>query len=306
MILMATLAEILESTASSEETIVAVAAAADSEVLEAVHRSLERNLASFRLFDDMGKLRTAMAQSHPYLSNHPKIQIHHAADPQSAAEEAVKSVFNKESDVLMKGHIPTAVLMKAVLQPEFGLRTDQILSHVAAFEIEGFERLLFVTDAGMNINPDLQRKAEILQNAVFFAHSLGICMPVVAPLAAIEVVNPVMQATVDAAALTAMNKRGQITGCIVDGPLALDNAISLKAAKHKGIATKSAGLADILLVPNIESGNILYKSLVFFSKAKVGGVIVGAKAPIVLTSRADSAETKLFSLALAIRSSSIQ
>lgn len=305
MILMVTLTEILEGAASSKETIVAVAAAADSEVLEAIHRSLERNLASFRLFDDMDKLQLAIKKSHPYLSDHPKIKIHHAAGPQSAAEEAVKSVSKEEADVLMKGHIPTATLMKAVLQPDFGLRTHEVLSHVAAFEIEGFERLVFVTDAGMNIDPDLQRKAEIIRNAVSFAHSIGVRMPVVAPLAAIEVINPVMPATVDSAALTAMNKRGQITGCIVEGPLALDNAISLKAAKHKGIATKSAGLADILLVPNIESGNILYKSLVYFSKAKVGGVIVGAKAPIVLTSRADSAETKLFSLALAIRSSSI-
>lgn len=305
MILMATLTEILQEITRDEEMVVAVAAAADSEVLEAVHRSLERNLASFRLFDDRDKLLKAIQESHPYLSGHPQIIIHHVPDHQSAAEEAVKSVSLKESDVLMKGHIPTAVLMKAVLQPQFGLRTHQVLSHVAVFEIEGFERLVFVTDAGMNIEPDLERKAEIVRNAVSFAQSIGVPMPVVAPLAAIEVVNPVMQATVDAAALTVMNKRGQLTGCIVEGPLALDNAISLKAAKHKGIATKSAGLADILLVPNIESGNILYKSLVYFSKAKVGGVIVGAKAPIVLTSRADSAETKLFSLALAIRSSSI-
>lgn len=305
MILMAALTEILDGIPQEEKTVVAVAAAADFEVLEAVHRSLQRNLASFRLFDDMDKLLKAIQESHPYLKDHPKIKIHHVPDRLSAAEEAVKSVSTKDSDVLMKGHIPTAVLMKAVLHPEFGLRTGQVLSHVAVFEIENFERLVFVTDAGMNIEPDLQRKAEIIQNAVAFAHSIGVEMPVVAPLAAIEVINPLMQATVDAAALAVMNKRGQITGCIVDGPLALDNAISLKAAKHKGISTKSAGIADILLVPTIESGNILYKSLVYFSKAKVGGVIVGAKAPIVLTSRADSAETKLFSLALAIRSSSI-
>lgn len=305
MILMAALTEILDGIPQEEKTVVAVAAAADFEVLEAVHRSLQRNLASFRLFDDMDKLLKAIQESHPYLKDHPKIKIHHVSGHLSAAEEAVKSVSTKDSDVLMKGHIPTAVLMKAVLHPEFGLRTGQVLSHVAVFEIENFERLVFVTDAGMNIEPDLQRKAEIIQNAVAFAHSIGVEMPVVAPLAAIEVINPLMQATVDAAALAVMNKRGQITGCIVDGPLALDNAISLKAAKHKGISTKSAGIADILLVPTIESGNILYKSLVYFSKAKVGGVIVGAKAPIVLTSRADSAETKLFSLALAIRSSSI-
>lgn len=164
----------------------------------------------------------------------------------------------------------------------------------------GYDRYTIVTDAAMNIAPDLEQKAQIIKNAVRVAHSIGIDMPKVAPLAAVEVVNPAMQATLDAAALTVMNQRGQISGCIVDGPLALDNAVSQLAAEHKGIKSDVAGKADILLVPAIEVGNVLYKSLVYFANAKVGAVISGAKAPIVLTSRADTAESKLYSLALAL------
>ncbi|PSL41120.1 phosphate butyryltransferase [Planomicrobium soli] len=302
---MTTLSKLIESISENEENSVAVAAAADHEVLESVSLALERNLASFKLYDDELKLKEMIQSDFPHLDRHPKIQLYHVKNAVQAAQEAVKSVYINESNVLMKGHISTAVLLKAVLNPDFGLRTGSVLSHVAAFEIQGFDRLIFVTDAGMNITPDLQQKAQIIQNAVQIARSVGVDLPIVAPLAAVEVVNPNMQATLDAAALTAMNRRGQITDCIVDGPLALDNAVSLEAAGHKGIQGDTAGRADILLVPNIESGNILYKSLVYFSNAKVGGVIAGAKAPIVLTSRADSAESKLFSLALAICSSTI-
>jgi len=302
---MATLTDLMDGISESEGNFVAVAAAADSAVLEAVSLAIGHGLASFRLYDDEPKLRELIQNSFPHLEYHPKIEIHHVKGAAQAAKEAVKSVYMNDSNVLMKGHIPTAVLLKAVLNQDFGLRTGSVLSHVAAFEIQGFDRLIFVTDAGMNISPDLQQKAQIIQNTVQIARSVGVETPIVAPLAAVEVVNPSMQATLDAAALAAMNRRGQIKDCIVDGPLALDNAISIDAAKHKKIEGDTAGKADILLVPNIESGNILYKSLVYFAKAKVGGVIAGAKAPIVLTSRADSAESKLFSLALALRSSTI-
>lgn len=299
---MTTLTQLMEEITVEAGNAVAVAAAADFEVLEAVSMAIERKLATFRLYDDEAKLKGMIQKDFPHLDGHPDILIHHASNNALAAKEAVKSVYMNDSNVLMKGHIPTAILMKAVLSPEYGLRTGNILSHVAAFEIEGYERLIFITDAGMNINPDLLQKAQIIQNAVHIARSTGVDMPVVAPLAAVEVINPAMQATLDAAALAAMNRRGQITDCIVDGPLALDNAVSESAAQHKGLSGETAGKADILLVPTIESGNILYKSLVYFARAKVGGVIAGAKAPIVLTSRADSAETKLFSLVLALRS----
>lgn len=278
---------------------VAVAAAEDLEVIEAVIAALDRNLAKFILFGDKEKINSILkTKTHQNISDENLKIIN--AESNTAAELAVKAVFNKEADVLMKGNIPTNILLKAVLNKEYGLRTGNVLSHVAVFEVPGFNRFTIITDAAMNIAPDLEQKAQIIKNAAFLARSIGIAMPKVAPIAAVEVVNPAMQATLDAAALTVMNKRGQISGCIIDGPLGLDNAISSLAAEHKGIHSDVAGNADILLVPTIEVGNALYKSLIYFANAKVGAVITGAKSPIVLTSRADSAESKLYSLALAL------
>ncbi|MEH7354105.1 phosphate butyryltransferase [Neobacillus drentensis] len=279
---------------------VAVAAAEDTEVIEAVLDALDRNLAHFILFGDKEKIISLIEMKKHKLINSNTIKIVEAGSIAAAAELAVKAVSNKEANVLMKGNIPTNILLKAVLNKEYGLRTGNVLSHAAFFEIPGYNHFTIVTDAAMNIAPDLEQKAQIIKNAVSLAKSVGIDTPKVAPIAAVEVVNPAMQATVDAAALTMMNKRGQIPGCIVDGPLGLDNAVSALAAEHKGISSEVAGKADILLVPTIEVGNVLYKSLIYFAKAKVGAVIAGAKAPIVLTSRADSAESKLYSLALAL------
>lgn len=278
---------------------IAVAGAEDPQVLEAVAGAVERNLADFFLYGDEEKIHRIIDAQHPDLANHQGIEIFSASNT-IAAEMAVKAVNANEAQVVMKGNIPTAAILKAVLNKEYGLRAGAVLSHVAVFDVPGYDRYLIVTDAGMNIAPDLEQKAQIITNAVRVAHSIGIDMPRVAPLAAVEVVNPTMQATTDAAALTVMNQRGQISGCIVDGPLALDNAVSQLAAEHKGIKSDVAGKADILLVPAIEAGNVLYKSLVYFANAKVGAVIAGAKAPIVLTSRADTAESKLYSLALAL------
>ncbi len=279
---------------------VAVAAAEDSEVLEAVAKAVELELAHFLLFGNKEEIEQIIAAKHPDLAGSKGIEIIASPNNNTAAEMAVKTVKNKEANVLMKGNIPTAVILKAVLNKEYGLRSGTVLSHVAVFEVPGYDRFTIVTDAAMNISPDVEQKAQIIKNAVKVAHSIGIDMPKVAPLAAVEVVNPAMQATIDAASLTMMNKRGQIPGCIVDGPLALDNAVSQLAAEHKGIKSEVAGQADILLVPAIEVGNVLYKSLMYFANAKVGAVIAGAKAPIVLTSRADTAESKLYSLALAL------
>lgn len=300
---MATLEQLIENVPSGPIHTVSVAAAADSVVLKAINMAVERKMAYFRLYDDKEKMIAMMQQEFPQLLDHPHVQLFHVDSPEFAAELAVKSVFTNDSDILMKGQIATAMLLKAVLHPKFGLRTGSVMSQVAAFEVTGFDRLIFVTDAGMNIKPDLSQKVQIIENAVQIARSVGVKMPIVAPLAGVEVINPNMQATLDAAALTAMNQRGQIKNCIVDGPFALDNAISIDAAKNKRITGKNAGKADILLVPTIESGNILYKSLVFFANAKVGSIVTGAKAPIVLSSRADSADSKLYSLALAICSS---
>ncbi|WNS74166.1 phosphate butyryltransferase [Bacillus sp. DTU_2020_1000418_1_SI_GHA_SEK_038] len=278
---------------------VAVAAAEDHEVIEAVSEAVKRNLANFLLYGDKEKI-LQIVNKHENLASSGNIQIIHTLSKGLAAENAVKAVKLNEADVLMKGNIPTATILKAVLNKDYGLRTGSVLSHVAVFEVPSYDKFIMITDAAMNIAPDLEQKAQILRNAIGIAKSIGIDKPLVAPIAAVEVINPAMQATLDAAALTLMNKRGQLTDCIVDGPLALDNAISMTAAEHKGITSDVAGRADILLVPTIEVGNALYKSLIYFAKAKVGAVIAGAKAPIVLTSRADTAESKLYSLALAL------
>ena len=280
----------------------AVAVAEDHEVIEAVAKAITLQLAQFRLYGNQEKIMGMLQEHGLQTSEH--IEVIAATSNAEAAELSVKSVRNGEADVLMKGNIPTANILKAVLNKEWGLRKGSVLSHVAAFEVPNYNRLIFVTDAAMNIAPDVTQKAAIIQNTVEVARAIGIELPKVAPIAAVEVVNPAMQATIDAAMLTQMNRRGQIKDCIVDGPLALDNAVSQIAAEHKGIVSDVAGKADILLVPTIEAGNVLYKSLVYFADAKVGAMIAGAKAPIVLTSRADSAETKVYSLALAVATAS--
>ncbi|HLO12251.1 MAG TPA: phosphate butyryltransferase [Pseudoneobacillus sp.] len=298
------LESLIKKATQLENQTVAVAAAEDDEVIEAVAEAVKRNLGHFLLFGNKEKIVTLLNEQNSELLSNPLIKIIHTNSNQLAAESAVKAVKLNEANVLMKGNIPTAMILKAVLNKDFGLRTGNVLSHVAVFEVGGYEQFIILTDAAMNIAPDLDQKAQITKNAVSIARKIGVEIPKVAPIAAVEVVNPVMQATLDAAALTLMNKRGQINDCIIDGPLALDNAISKFAAEHKGIISEVAGQADILLVPTIEVGNVLYKSLIYFANAKVGAVIAGAKAPIVLTSRADTAESKLYSLALALCSAS--
>ncbi|TYS68170.1 phosphate butyryltransferase [Sutcliffiella horikoshii] len=293
------LEELITKATQLTSKVVAIAAAEDEEVIEAVSHALNKQLASFILFGHEEKI-LALLKEHKVDASHHALKIVSADGAKKASELAVKAVSSGEADVLMKGNVPTAIILKEVLNKEYGLRTGNVLSHVAAFEVPGYEQLIFVTDAAMNVAPDLQQKVQIVQNSVQVARALGIELPKVAPLAAVEVVNPAMQATVDAALLTQMNNRGQIKDCLIDGPLALDNAVSALAAEHKGIQSDVAGQADILFVPTIEVGNVLYKSLIYFAKAKVGAIIAGAKAPIVLTSRADSAESKLNSLALAV------
>jgi phosphate butyryltransferase len=295
------LLEDLVSQAKNQQVkpVIAVAEAGDQEVMESVLRAYKEGIAHFILFGN-GEVISDWLEKNTNDSA-PGIEIV-STNTATAAIDAVKAVHDGKADILMKGLVSTSVLLKAVLNKEFGLRTGKVLSHVAAFEISGYDRLIFVTDAAMNINPDLNQKSQILQNAIDFVQQTGVAQPKTAVLAAVETVNPAMQATLDAASLTVMNIRNQISGGIVEGPLALDNAISMEAAAHKGISGKVAGKADILLVPTIETGNILYKSLIYFARAKVGAVICGAKAPIVLTSRADSSESKYLSIALAVKS----
>ena len=293
---------LIDQAAGKPKKTVAVAVAEDHEVIEAVAKAIKLQLAQFRLYGNQEKIMGMLQEHGLQTSEH--VEVIAAMSSAEAAELSVKAVRNGEADVLMKGNIPTANILKAVLNKEWGLRKGSVLSHVAAFEVPNYDRLIFVTDAAMNIAPDVTQKAAIIQNTVEVARAIGIDLPKVAPIAAVEVVNPAMQATIDAAMLTQMNRRGQIKDCVVDGPLALDNAVSQIAAEHKGIVSDVAGKADILLVPTIEAGNVLYKSLVYFADAKVGAMIAGAKAPIVLTSRADSAETKVYSLALAVATAS--
>ncbi|MGZ9678269.1 phosphate butyryltransferase [Bacillus cereus] len=293
---------LIDQAAGKPKKTVAVAVAEDHEVIEAVAKAIKLQLAQFRLYGNQEKIMGMLQEHGLQTSEH--VEVIAAMSSAEAAELSVKAVRNGEADVLMKGNILTANILKAVLNKEWGLRKGSVLSHVAAFEVQNYDRLIFVTDAAMNIAPDVTQKAAIIQNTVEVAQAIGIDLPKVAPIAAVEVVNPAMQATIDAAMLTQMNRRGQIKDCIVDGPLALDNAVSQIAAEHKGIVSDVAGKADILLVPTIEAGNVLYKSLVYFADAKVGAMIAGAKAPIVLTSRADSAETKVYSLALAVATAS--
>ncbi len=293
---------LLENATRYPGKVVAVAAAEDEEVIEAISLATERQVASFQLFGNESEIRSLLTKKG--IEKQSTIKVFHANTKERAAELAVRAVSTTDADVLMKGNLPTSTILKAVLNKEYGLRTGRVLSHVAVFEVPGFERYTIVTDAAMNIAPELNEKAQIVQNAVNVARAIGIQLPKVAVLAAVEVINPDMKATLDAAALTQMQIRGQITNCLIDGPLALDNAVSFVAAKHKGITGEVAGQADILLVPTIEVGNVLYKSLIYFARAKVGAIIAGAKAPIVLTSRADTAESKLYSLALAVCSAS--
>lgn len=220
-------------------------------------------------------------------------------DNEVAVELAVRMVHDHQADILMKGKVPTPVLLKAVLNKEWGLRTGRLLSHFALFEVDTYHKLIAVTDVAMNIAPNLKDKIDIVNNSVGYLNKMGIEKPKVAVLGAIEIVNESMQATLDAALLSKMNQRDQIKNCIIDGPLAFDNAISFESAKHKGIKSEVAGDTDLLLMPDIEVGNVLYKTLVFFAKAKVASVILGASAPIVLTSRSDSEESKYNSILLA-------
>ena len=205
--------------------------------------------------------------------------------------------------MVMKGLVDTSIILKAVLNKEIGLRTGNILSHVAVFDIEGYDRLFFVTDAAMNLAPNIQEKKQIIENSCQVARALDIEVPKVALICAKEKVNPKMKDTVEAKELEDMYLRGEITGCMVGGPFALDNAVSEEAAKHKGMDHPIAGKADVLVVPDIEAGNVLYKSISYFAKCESAGLIVGAKAPIILTSRADSDKTKLNSIALGVLAS---
>jgi phosphate butyryltransferase len=272
-----------------------VAQAADSTILEALGQAREAGFAVPVLVGKRDEIEAAARERSISLSGW---EIFETPSKAEAAAEAVKLVARGDGEILVKGLLQSADLLRAVLTKANGLTTGRTLSHVGVFRFEGSDRFYFVSDAALTIAPDYQQKIDIVQNAVDLAHRLGVKEPIVAILCAIETVNPDMPATVDAACLAKMAERGAIKGARVEGPLALDNAVSVEAARHKGIKSELAGRADILVAPNIEAANILYKALIFFAKAEEAGIVMGARAPIVLASRSDSVRNKLYSLAL--------
>lgn len=275
---------------------VAVAVAQDSAVLEAVKAAKERKIADAILVGDEDKIKEIAASMNMSLDG---FEIIDEKDNYTAALKAVELVHTGQADMYMKGLIDTKSFLKSVLDKEVGLRTGKTLSHVCVFEIEGIDHLLFLTDVAFMTYPTLEEKVHIVENTVDVCHACGIPSPKVAPLAAVEVVNPKMPVTLDAEALTKMCEEGKITGCVIDGPLSLDLAIDPEAAKHKGAeGRKIVGDADILLFPDIHAGNLVYKCLVHTAKVKNGNILTGTKAPVILTSRSDDFETKVNSLAL--------
>ena len=275
---------------------VSVSNAQDEPVLQAVKAAKEQNIATSILVGDEAKIREIAASIDMDLTD---FEIINESDTEAAALKAVELVHNGKADILLKGLLETKTFLKSVLNKEVGLRTGKMLSHVCVFEIEGIDRLLFFTDVAFNTYPTLADKVNIINNAVEVAHACGIECPKVAPLCAVETVNPKMQPTVDADNLTKMYEGGDFKGCQIYGPLSMDLAIDPEAAVHKGVTNPVAGHADILLFPNIDAGNITYKILVRTAKVKIGNVLVGTSAPVVLTSRSDDFQTKLNSIALA-------
>ena len=282
---------------------VAIAVAHDRTIIEAASEARRKDVAEPVLVGDKAKIEQIAAESGVPLDG---IGIADEPDELRAVKLAVRMTSSGETDMVMKGHIHTDDFLRGVLDKEIGLRTGYLMSHVSLLEVKHLNKLIFVTDAAMNIQPNLEEKAQIILNSVQLANIFGVSHPKVAVLTAIELVNPKMPSTLDAAALGKMGDRGQFSAGIVDGPFALDDAISALAAKHKHIDGPVAGTADILLVPNIEAGNILGKAFVYFGQGRIAGVLMGASAPVVLTSRADTAEAKFLSIAAGVFIADVQ
>ena len=288
---------IVEKVKSCGKKTVAVSVAQDEAVLEAVRAAKERGIADAILVGDESKIREIADSIGMDLEGY---EIIDEPDMAQAALKAVKLAHDGKVDMYMKGLVDTKNFLKSVLDKEVGLRTGSALSHVAVFEIEGIDRLLFLTDVAFMTYPTLEDKVAIINNTVPVVKACGVDCPKIAPLAAVEVLNPKMPETVEAAELTKMCEEGQIKDCIVDGPLSLDLACDPEAAKHKGATNrKIQGDADVLLFPDIHSGNMVYKTITHMVNMKNGCILTGTKVPVILTSRSDTFETKVNSIALA-------
>ena len=290
-------AQLLEAAMERAPKRVAIVGGGQRQTLHAARLARGLGLAHCILIDSPARLEAIAEEEGIDLTGMEIIDEH---DMVRAAYRSVEMVHAEEVDLVMNGRALPVELMKAALDREKGLRLGKVITDVSVFEIPDFDRLIFVSDVAIVVSPTLAQKVAIVQNAIDTAIELGVERPRVAILAATEMVNPEMPANMDAANLSKMAERGQIHGGIVDGPLALDNAISLKAAEMKGIKSQVAGHADILITPDVESGNILAKALAYFAKGHMAGVVVGAKCPIVMPSRSDPPQQKMLSLALGI------
>lgn len=289
--------QLIEKVKSGKKQTISVAVAQDSDVLSAVNNAYKMGIAKAILVGDKEEIQNI---ANEIGMNTDDFEIIDIKDKNEACLEAIKLVSEGRASLPMKGFVDTSIILKAVLNKEVGLKTGNLISHVGLLEVNGFDRMFILSDCAMTIAPTLENKVDIINSSVKVAHALGNEVPKVAVLCAVEKVNPKMSATIDAAELTRMNEDGIIKNCLVKGPLAIDNAVSIEAAHHKGIDHPVAGNADILIAPDIEAGNILNKSMEYFAKAEKAGVIMGAKTPIILTSRASSDISKLNSIALGV------
>ena len=289
--------EMLQAVKAKPRKKVIVAAAQSESSLDAAILAYREGMADSILVGNAELIIKMLAETAPDLADKFEI-IDCGSDLAKAAQIAVELVHQGKGHVILKGKTDTAVLLKAVLDKDKGLRVSDVISDVFAYEHP--EGIKFMSDGGINILPELNEKIAIIKNAVPVAHAFGIANPKVALLSAVEAVNPKMPSTVDAALISIMNKRGQISGCTIEGPLAFDNAVDEEAARIKGIVSPVAGKADILIFPNIESGNIFGKMLVYYCHYRIAHVVMGTKVPILIPSRADEGETKMLCIAMAL------
>jgi len=271
----------------------AIVWAGDEEIIEMAADAAERGLIYPILIGDESEIRRLLPEMLA-------CEIIPASTPEEAAKLGVALIRERKADLLMKGLLDTSVILKQVVNSESGIKASPVLSHVAAIDYPNYDRILLITDAAMNITPTAKQKIDIVKNAVSVAHKLGYERPKVGLVSAVEKVNPKMQSTLDARAVVEAHLDGRITGCIVDGPFAIDNLVSAHSAERKKISSPVAGKADILVFNAIESGNVFYKTSVFLGGATPAGMVVGAQCPIVLTSRADEPISKIYSIALAV------
>ena len=290
--------ELIEKVQNGEPQTLSVAVAQDADVLLSVWNAYQnRIIQGAYLVGNEKEIREIAKEQGIDLS---KFEIVNEEEKPEACATAIKLVREGKASLPMKGFVDTSVALKALLNKEYGLRTGNLICHVGLMEVAGFDRMFLLSDSAMTIAPTLEQKVDLIKACTQIAHAMGNDNPKVAVLCAVEKVNPKMPATLDAAELTRMNEEGEITGCMVKGPLAMDNAVSVEAARHKGIDHPVAGNADILITPDIEAGNILNKSMEDFAKCEKAGCIMGAAKPMVLTSRASSDTSKMNSIALAV------